>query len=97
MSLIFGASVVAGAQTPPTKRASFHHGGSDEYWLVVDHFANRAVQLRNASPNPTHGTDSVSGTRKSLLIMKTNWQQSNEPAFLPKVGSGTMCARGRSA
>ena len=48
ISLILGASVISGAQTRPTKRTSFPQGGSEEYWLVVDEFANRAVQFAYA-------------------------------------------------
>src|SRR5215469_11242546 len=48
ISLILGASVISGAQTRPTKRTSFPQGDREEYWLVVDEFANGAVQFAYA-------------------------------------------------
>lgn len=48
ISLILGASVISGAQTRRTKTTSFPQHRSEEYWLVVDEFANRAVQFAYA-------------------------------------------------
>src|ERR1700755_2691305 len=45
MVLIVAASVSAGAQTQGTERLSFPQPGSENYWLLVDDFANSAVDF----------------------------------------------------
>lgn len=46
--LILGASVIAGAQTQPAERQSLPSRGSEEYWLEVDEFADRAIHFAYA-------------------------------------------------
>jgi hypothetical protein len=42
---VLGGSVVAGAQTQATKGASLPQRGSEEYWLRVDEFVDRAIHF----------------------------------------------------
>ncbi len=46
--LILGASAIAGAQTQAAERASLPQRGSEQYWLVVDDFADRAIHFAYA-------------------------------------------------
>jgi hypothetical protein len=50
ISLILGASVIAGAQTQGAELASVSHAqrGNDKYWQTVDEFADRAVNFAYA-------------------------------------------------
>src|SRR5215467_3609618 len=43
--LIFAPSVIAGTQTPAAEGQSFPQRGTDNYWLVVDEFADHAVHF----------------------------------------------------
>jgi hypothetical protein len=45
---ILSASVIAGAQTQAMEGASLPQRGSEEYWLVVDEFADRAIHFAHA-------------------------------------------------
>jgi hypothetical protein len=101
VSLILGASVIAGAETPAAEGRALPKRGSGKYWLLVDQFADDAAHFAYAKRFvQLHGrslTDrQCQRYSASKLTTWTNWQRLDELEFLLKAHSGMMSARTRS-